>query len=309
MGAIRAGILVSVLACGCGDDAAGFDGPSIDAPVRDAPQQDRPALDAEPPDAPIPDAPVPDACSNPDADLGTPGCVCARNGQTSGVCGTGTVSDPFRCCNAAEDGCSRGGVTAAYDPCRPMRCSIEPDCCIFYFESCRSDADCGGRAGSCDLSSNLCVSPCDPTVNGACGGATRTCQPYGGASYRVPDNTPCDDGRICTTASPRPSLVDCTGTDGLVSGPDCTRDRPPFSVLSTDCPASAPVCSGTGSVLAGNGGAIVGGRCCPDGTACDLDPTSSTYRKCLGDFGKGAHSNDVCRAGVCSHDDSSACCP
>jgi hypothetical protein len=87
-----------------------------------------------------------------------------------------------------------------------------------------------------------------------------------------------------------------------VSGPDCTRDRPPSGAMANDCPAGAPICSGSGSALASNGGAIVGGRCCPAGTACDL-----STGKCMGNSGKGIDNNDVCRAGVCSHDVSS--CP
>jgi hypothetical protein len=201
------------------------------------------------------------------------GCGCG----TSGVCGTGTLTDPFRCCDTAEDTC-----IARVDPCTPLRCSVEPDCCV--------------------------LGNCPAEIQGACGGATFTCSRYGGSLYQLPDGTPCDDGRACTSAVPLPTLVDCVGTDDTAGGPACTRDRPNGGALASDCPATAPICSGTGAMLGdSNGGGIVGGACCPQGTACDLNPASSTYHKCFGDFGRGTNSNDVCRAGVCSYDSASGC--
>ncbi len=224
--------------------------------------------------------------------VGAIGCACA-NGA---VCGTGTVGDPFRCCDAAQDSCN---ANSHNNPCRPLRCSVEPSCCVFLFEPCLSDSDCGGRPGSCDLSLELCTSPCDPSVNDACGQATQTCQPYRGSLYQVPDNTPCDDGRLCTAAVPVPVPVDCvTAGDGT----SCERDRPLSGALSGDCPAFAPICSGSNSAFSGNGGAIVGGRCCPEGTACNL-----ATGKCRGNFGTGTNSNDVCRAGTCSSDTYASC--
>src|SRR5262249_11056175 len=116
-----------------------------------------------------------------------PGGAAACNCGTSGVCGTGLVGDPFRCCNAAADSCN---VLAANTPCRPWRCSPSPACCSFYFELCLSDAECGGRPGSCDLVQQLCTAPCDPSINDQCGSASNTCQVYtrGSAGYQVPDD-------------------------------------------------------------------------------------------------------------------------
>src|SRR5262245_40204125 len=225
-----------------------------------------------------------------------PNCNCG----TGGVCGTGTAGDPFRCCDLAKDTCN---LVAANNPCKPFRCSVEPSCCIFLFESCTSDADCGGRAGSCDLGAQLCTAPCPPSINGQCGFATNTCQLFGGAAYHVPDGTACDDGRLCSQAGPPPPVVSCSSAIG---GGTCTRDRAFSDAVDDtgDCPTTARICSGTFSVLAGQGGAITGGRCCPEGTACHL-PTN----QCRGDFGAGANSNDVCLGGTCMSDTFVGCTP
>jgi hypothetical protein len=283
------------------------DGMAPDAPVPDGATPDAPEADAAVPDAANPDAGAIDAAAcnaRPDAGGNLIFCGCGA----SGVCGTGVIGDPFRCCNVAEDSCNKSGrIAGSYDPCTPKRCSIEPTCCILYLEPCASDTDCGGRPGSCDLDILLCTTPCDPSVNDSCGTASYTCQRTSGSP--LADGTPCDDGACCSTASPPPVLADCVGTDGTTAGPNCTKDLRPGGGGPTACPATAPVCSGTGSTLVDSGGAVVDGRCCPNGTACDLDPASATYLKCLGNFGKGTFSNDVCRAGVCSSDDSSTCPP
>src|SRR4051794_1045458 len=70
-------------------------------------------------DAGSPDAGAPDA--GPDA--GVPGgCSCGD----AGVCGTGALGDPLRCCDYGQDDCLRdAGACAA-----PTRCSPRPDCCV-----------------------------------------------------------------------------------------------------------------------------------------------------------------------------------
>lgn len=211
------------------------------------------------------------------------------------VCGTGTNGDPFRCCNPSNDSCVHSQL---FHPCQPWRCATRPTCCAFIFASCTSDVDCGGRPGSCDLAQQLCTSPCDSSINAMCAPSPQTCAPYGGASYQVPDGTACDDGRLCSTASPTPDPIACVPAIG---GTSCARDRSFQDTVDDtgDCPTSARVCAGLNSVFNGQGGAIVGGRCCPEGMACNL----STNR-CDPNFG-GAPSggaNDVCRAGSCSSD-------
>jgi outer membrane protein assembly factor BamB len=220
------------------------------------------------------------------------GCSCS-DGR---VCGTGTPGDPFRCCNVAQDTCNTVGPN---NPCRPRRCAVEPSCCVYYFEPCFSDSECGGRPGSCDVGQGLCTQPCDPSVNDQCGVGSNTCQVYVSATYQVPDNTPCDDLLSCTAALPAPAPIACANAS---NGSSCTRDRPSTGALVSDCPSSAPICSGTNSALGGEGGAIVGGRCCPEGTACD--PNTLT---CRGNFGSGTNNNDVCRQGRCSSDAYSSC--
>jgi hypothetical protein len=231
-------------------------------------------------------------CTNPPPLGGAAGCSCG----SAGVCGTGAVGDPFRCCNAAQDSC---GGSSRNNPCQPLRCSVEPTCCVFLFAPCSFDGDCGGRPGSCDVSLGFCTSPCDPSVNASCGAATGTCQYYKGGLSLIPDGTPCDDQKACTAAVPAPALVDCAMA---ADGTTCERDRPSSGALTADCPASAPVCSGSGSALGGQGGAITNGRCCPEGTACNL-----ATNKCAGNFGAGTNGNDVCRAGTCSSDDYASC--
>ena len=161
---------------------------------------------------------------------------------------------------------------------------MSPTCCATIFED-------GGFMGDC----------IDATVARGCVGPSMNCQ----NSTPYPDGTPCDDGRACTKATPEPPLIFCVGTDGTVTGPDCTRDRPrqDAGVLPNDCPASARLCSGDGAFFGpGQGGDVVNGRCCPDGMACNL-----ATGICRGNLGRGIVTNDVCRSGVCSHDDDSAC--
>jgi hypothetical protein len=225
------------------------------------------------------------------------GCSCT-DGK---VCGTGTLGDPFRCCDLAKDSCDG---TSGNNPCKPFRCAVEPSCCLFLLDSCTSDADCGGRAGSCDVGAELCTAPCAPSINGQCGAASKTCQRFEGPAYFVPNGTACDDGRLCSQAVPPPPLVACSAAIG---GGNCTRDRAFSDTVDNtgDCPTIARMCSGTGSALGGQGGAITGGRCCPEGTACDI-----ATNQCRGNFGAGANSNDVCRfEGQCSSDTFVGCTP
>ncbi|HEV8200956.1 MAG TPA: hypothetical protein VGS03_13120 [Candidatus Polarisedimenticolia bacterium] len=232
-------------------------------------------------------------CANPPI-----GGAFACNCVDGRVCGTGMAGDPFRCCDASKDSCS--GV-ASNNPCKPLRCSTRPTCCAFLGLDCTSDSDCGGRPGSCDLGAGFCTAPCPASINGTCTGPSLTCQPYSGALYQVPDDTPCSDGRACTTAEPPPTLVDCGPGIG---GASCTKDRSASDLVDNtgDCPLSAPICSGSNSTLGGQGGAITGGQCCPQGTACDLATNT-----CRGNFGGAASSQDVCRNGACSSDDYSTC--
>jgi hypothetical protein len=224
------------------------------------------------PDSGTPDSGTPDAGS---ADAGTPdagepgGCSCGD----AGVCGTGLLGDPVRCCDYSQDDCLRDAGACEV----PTRCSPRPDCCRTGF--CPPDVSCGGT--------NICLNW------------------LGGAA--APDGTPCDDGRACSTAVPPPALPDCVGLDGTDAGDDCTRDFLAAFPFGTACPGATPWCSGRTSSFAGNGGPISGGRCCPIGMACDLNPSSPTWGKCLGNAGWGATSNDVCRAGVCSADSTAAC--
>jgi outer membrane protein assembly factor BamB len=189
-------------------------------------------------------------------------CGCGAGG----VCGTGAVGDPFRCCNIAEDTCA---TASGSNPCTPSRCSVEPDCCVDF----------------------TCT---DPTVFSNCGAATFTCRRDGGSLFKVPDGTACDDLQSCTSAFPAPVPLSCVGIDGSPAGSNCTRD--------SDCPAVASYCSGTGTATPGEGGGIVGGRCCPVGSACNF-----ATNQCLGNNGTGATSNDVCRDGFCSSDNYSSC--
>ena len=184
----------------------------------------------------------------------------------AGVCGTGTSGDPFRCCNISEDTCA---TASGSNPCTPSRCSVEPDCCF--------DFNCA-----------------DPTVLSNCGAASFTCVRDGGSLFKVPDGTACDDLQPCTSAFPAPVPLSCVGTDGSPSGGNCTRD--------SDCPAVASSCSGTGTATPGQGGGVVGGKCCPVGTACDF-----ATNQCLGNNGTGATSSDVCRDGFCSSDNYASC--
>jgi hypothetical protein len=206
-------------------------------------------------------------------DAGPPpytGCTCG----TAGVCGTGLLGDPLRCCNYAEDDCLSGrdaGVCTA-----PRRCSPKPPCC--QTGTCFDDVSCQG--------SGECVAW------------------FG--SVTPPDGTPCDDGRACSTAEPAPALIDCVGFDAGPSGEDCKFDYSAAFPDPASCPRSAPVCSGRDSAFNGNGGQIFGARCCPAGMACDFRP-GPTLGKCLGNFGRGLSTNDVCRGGVCSADDAGSC--
>jgi outer membrane protein assembly factor BamB len=236
-------------------------------------------------------------CTNSPNPGGATACSCGA----SGVCGTGAVNDPFRCCDPAQDSCNS---LTANNPCRPWRCSTRPSCCLFFGEFCASDADCGGRPGSCDLVQQFCTAPCDPSVNPNCAGPSNTCQVYtrgfdGG--YQVPNNTACDDKQLCTAASPAPVLASCILAIG---GTNCTRDRAGTDLVDNtgDCPQSAPICTGSGSAFGGQGGAIVGGLCSPEGTACNL-----ATGKARGNFGSGASSNDVCRSGTCSSESYASC--
>jgi len=233
-------------------------------------------------------------CTNSPSPGGATACGCG----TSGVCGTGIAGDPFRCCNAAQDSCN---AASANNPCRPWRCSIEPDCCVFLFSPCATDAECGGRPGSCDIVQGFCTAPCPPSVNSQCGAASHACAPISAGTFQVPDGTVCDDGKACTAASPVPTLVNCVPAIG---GGNCTRDRASTDLVDDvgDCPLSAPVCSGSGSALGGQGGAIVGGLCSPQGTACNL-----ATGKAFGNFGSGTNNNDVCRAGTCTSETYAAC--
>ncbi|MCI0408144.1 MAG: PQQ-binding-like beta-propeller repeat protein, partial [Acidobacteria bacterium] len=157
------------------------------------------------------------------------GCGCG----SGGVCGTGEPEDPFRCCNLAQDTCAN---STGSNPCTPLRCSIEPDCCL---------------TDSCS----------DPVVLANCGAATHTCQRFGGSLFKVPDGTVCDDLQACTSAVPIPTPVACTFRPS--DGGNCTQD--------SDCTApGAGSCSGTGAAIPAQGGSIVGGKCCPVGTACNL---------------------------------------
>jgi hypothetical protein len=215
------------------------------------------------------------------------------------VCGTGAIGDPFRCCDLSKDTCT---INASNNPCRPFRCNTEPTCCVFYFEPCATDDDCGGRPGSCDLGIGFCTDPCAPGVNEHCGSATRICQPFGGSSYKVPNGTVCDDGRSCSHSdSPPGQPLSCANAIG---GGNCTRDRSLTDPVDDvgDCALSARICSGSGSTQGGQGGAIVGGKCCAEGTACNLATNT-----CLGNFGAGASSNDVCLDGTCTADNYVSC--
>lgn len=198
------------------------------------------------------------------------GCTCGDGG----VCGTGALGDPVRCCNYQSDSC-----IASNTPCEsPKRCSPRPACC--RTGTCSSSVSCGG--------SRLCISWL------ASGGVAA-------------DGTACDDGRACSHATPEPTLVDCVGLDNTPGGLDCTRDYTPQLPGGAQCPVSASWCSGQSSTNGGNGGPIRLGRCCPEGTACDLRPGSPTRLKCLGNAGQGTSSNNVCAAGVCVAGDVSSC--
>jgi hypothetical protein len=225
----------------------------------------------------------------------TPGGAIACNCSSGGVCGTGVAGDPFRCCDLSRDTCIQ---QSSYNPCTPWRCSVAPSCCAFLGNPCTSDANCGGLPGSCDLASEICTAPCG-ALTANCVGPSRTCQLYGGSLYHVPDGTACDDRRTCTHADPAVPLTACAMA---TNGGTCVRDRPSTGALVNDCPASAPICSGTGSSQGGQGGAVLNGRCCPEGTACD-----QATNTCRGNFGSASNSNDVCRSGGCLSDDYSAC--
>jgi slime mold repeat-containing protein len=226
---------------------------------------------------------------------GAIGCNCT-DGK---VCGTGNAGDPFRCCNLAKDSCIQ---SALYNPCKPLRCSVMPSCCIYEGAFCITDADCGGRPGSCDVISEFCSAPCDPLIQ--CVGASNTCQYYGGSAFLAPDGTVCDDKQACTwNTTPAATPVACVLTQDSSS---CTRDRPASAALTSDCPASAPICSSGGTSEPGQGGPVISGKCCPQGTACDL--ATST---CRGNSGAGLASGsgqyDVCLSGWCASDTYSSC--
>ena len=197
------------------------------------------------------------------------GCTCGD----AGVCGTDALGDPLRCCNYQQDSCGANDA----GPCGlPVRCSARPPCC--FDGTCRPSVSCGG--------SGLCKSWLGATT--------------------PEEGTPCDDGRACSFAVPAVSLPDCVGTDAGFDGDDCGSDRVPAFPSGSSCPREAPTCSALRSGFGGNGGVLQGGRCCPSGTACDFR-AGATHLKCLGNFGRGLTSNDVCRAGVCSTDDTSTC--
>lgn len=222
--------------------------------------------------------------------------VIACNCTDGKVCGAGVPGDPFRCCDVSKDSCM---ASVLNNPCKPLRCAVKPSCCALYGSSCISDANCGGRPGSCDLDLGVCTSPCGPPIDAACVGPGQTCGYFLGVANQVPDSTPCDDRQVCTTAQPPPILVDCVpGIDASA----CTKDRSASDLVDDngDCPLAAPICSG--SSVSGQGGPITNGLCCPQGTACD--PATS---KCRGNFGTAGAANDVCRNGACSSDNYSSC--
>jgi hypothetical protein len=125
---------------------------------------------------------------------------------------------------------------------------------------------------------------------------------FGGATYQVPNGTVCDDGRSCSHSdTPPANPVACSAAIG---GGNCLRDRSLADSVDDpgDCPLAVRSCSGSGSIFGGQGGAIVGGKCCPEGTACNLATNT-----CLGNFGAGANSNDVCLDATCTADNYVSC--
>ncbi len=207
-------------------------------------------------------------------DAGPPaaGCSCGD----AGICGTGALGDPLRCCNYRSDSCF-DAPDAGYCA-TPRRCSPVPPCCAD--DSCLSSVRCPGpTGGSC--------------VTWLAGSAPA-------------DGTPCDDGRACTSAEPPPALIDCAGIDGGPDSENCDVDYTAAFPTAGACPRSIPSCTGRGSAFDGNGGRIMFGRCCPQGMTCDFR-SGPTYLKCIGNFGRATTTNDVCRAGVCVGEDAGTC--
>jgi hypothetical protein len=135
----------------------------------------------------------------------------------AGVCGTGGVGDPFHCCDVKQDSCN-----ATSNPCAPMFCNLEPDCCVLL--------------------------NCAPDSGIQCASATDSCIFYLPNTHAVPDGTACDDHDAATASCPGPTAHAC--------GAACTKDLDCIDAGLCGNGACCPVgtaCGGAGRCVCNNG--------------------------------------------------------